>query len=71
MLQPMAMSDHTPTPLEDEKMTLREAAEACHVDYDTLLRWVAKGVIPHVVVGPFRRKRVYRHDVERLIRDGS
>jgi excisionase family DNA binding protein len=52
-------------------MTIREAADRCHVDYNTFLRWVAKGVLPHVVVGPFRSKRVYRRDVEQLIQPGA
>jgi predicted site-specific integrase-resolvase len=43
----------------------------CGVDYDTFLRWVLKGVIPYVVVGPHNRKRVSRRDVEQLIREGS
>lgn len=54
-----------------EKMTISEAAEACHVDYDTFLAWVRKGVIPYVTVGPSNQKRVYRSDVEALIREGE
>lgn len=50
-------------------MTIREAADLCHVDYDTFLRWVRNGVLPHVVVGPANLKRVYRRDVEKLVRD--
>lgn len=51
-------------------LTLQEAAEICTVDYETFRRWVAKGVLPHVVIGPSRLKRVYRGDVESLIRNG-
>jgi excisionase family DNA binding protein len=52
---------------QDDKLTIREAAVLCSVDYDTFLRWVLKGVVPYIVVGPYHRKRVYRSDVERLI----
>jgi predicted site-specific integrase-resolvase len=56
---------------EDEKLPLSKAAKMCGVDYDTFLRWVLKGAVPYVVVGPHNRKRVARRDVERLIRSGS
>jgi len=55
----------------DEKLPLSKAAKMCGVDYDTFLRWVLKGVVPYVVVGPHNRKRVSRRDVEQLIREGS
>lgn len=54
-----------------EKMTLAEAASFCHVDYNTFHRWVVKGVLPHVLVGPYRSMRVYRRDVEHLIQPGD
>jgi excisionase family DNA binding protein len=56
---------------EDEKLPLSKAAKMCGVDYDTFLRWVLKGAVPYVVVGPHNRKRVRRADVDRLIRSGS
>jgi excisionase family DNA binding protein len=55
----------------DEMLTVAQAARLCHVDYDTFLRWIAKGALEHMVVGPCRRKRVWRRDVERLIRPGE
>lgn len=55
----------------DEKLPLSRAAKMCGVDYDTFLRWVLKGAVPYVVVGPHNRKRVSRRDVEQLIRQGS
>jgi predicted site-specific integrase-resolvase len=55
----------------DEKLPLSRAAKMCGVDYDTFLRWVLKGAVPYVVVGPHNRKRVSRRDVEQLIRKGS
>jgi len=56
---------------DDEKLPLSKAAKMCGVDYDTFLRWVLKGAVPYVVVGPYNRKRVWRRDVEQLIRPGS
>jgi predicted site-specific integrase-resolvase len=56
---------------DEEKLPLSKAAKMCGVDYDTFLRWVLKGAVPYVVVGPYNRKRVCRRDVERLIRSGS
>lgn len=60
-----------PLPPPDERrelLTLQEAAEMCAVDYETFRRWVIKGVLPHVQVGPTNIKRVYRRDVDQLIR---
>lgn len=71
-MMPQAYQPPPPRPpAEREKIALSVAARICGVDYDTFLRWVAKGVLPHVLVGPFNRKRVYRDDVEALIRTGS
>lgn len=68
MAQRSSDESSQPSAMHDEPlMSVREAAALCHVDYDTMLRWVAKGVLPHVVVGPHRAKRVYRCDVVRLI----
>ena len=55
----------------DEKLTIGEAAIVCGVDYDTFLRWVRKGVLPHVLVGPAKSIRVTRRDVDALIVPGS
>lgn len=73
MLLQMADADHESSSASDrrEMLTISEAAELCHVDYDTFLRWVIKGVLPHVVVGPHNSRRVYRRDVEALIRPGT
>jgi len=54
----------------EEKLPLSKAAKMCGVDYDTFLRWVLKGAVPYVLVGPYNRKRVLRRDVEQLIRQG-
>lgn len=70
MPQPAELPSTSPPPDDRrEKIALSVAAAMCGVDYNTFLRWVVKGVIPHVLVGPFNRKRVYRRDVEALIRD--
>lgn len=46
-------------------MTLSEAAARLDVSYDTMKRWVDKGVFKRVVrVGPHRWIRLYRADVE-------
>jgi excisionase family DNA binding protein len=60
---------NVPREERDDMMTLQAAADLCTVDYETFRRWVAKGVLPHVAIGPHNLKRVYRRDVERLKRD--
>ena len=50
-------------------LTLMDAAAICTVSHETFRRWVAKGVLPHVVIGPYNLKRVYRRDVDRLVRE--
>lgn len=68
-LQPtMTDGPKTPPPDPDELLTLEECAAMCTVDYETFRRWVAKGVVPHVQVGPSNLKRVRRRDVDALIR---
>lgn len=61
----LAMAQSSP----DDLLTVREAAGLLRINYDTLLRWLAKGVIPYVSVGPTNLKRVYRRDVDRLKRE--
>jgi predicted site-specific integrase-resolvase len=65
-VNPLASS----SPEDDEKLPLSKAAKMCGVDYDTFLRWVLKGAVPYVLVGPYNRKRVLRRHVEQLIRQG-
>lgn len=50
----------------DDLMTLQEGAKMCTVEYETFRRWVAKGVLPHVVI--VGEKRVLRRDVVKLLR---
>jgi excisionase family DNA binding protein len=55
----MCACDHQP-----DLMTLTEAAEDLRVDYETLRRWIAKGVFTRVVrVGPTKLIRLHRVDV--------
>lgn len=65
-----AVATEPPTPPEpgDDLLTLQEGAEICTVEYETFRRWVAKGVLPHVAVGPNGLKRVRRRDVDNLMR---
>lgn len=62
------VSEPTPQPANDRReiITLREASERSGVPYDTLLRWLSKGLFPYVVRGPFKRKYMYVRDVEDL-----
>lgn len=58
-------------PAPDDLLTLQEVAEWLRRNYETIRRWVAKGVIPHKVVGPYRSIMVERREVEKLIQDGT
>lgn len=69
MAEPSTMQPPPPAP--DDLLTLEEAAGRCRVSYETFRRWVAKAVLPHKVVGPYRSLRVERREVEKLIRDGK
>ena len=68
----MATQPNTGRPATEEDIrdliSLQEAAEMCTVDYDTFLRWVAKDILPHVVIGPNRIKRVRRAHVLHIMR---
>lgn len=51
-----------------ELMTVRQVAELSGVDRVTVWRWVEKGVVPAVRIGPTRRIRITREVVDRCIR---
>jgi excisionase family DNA binding protein len=53
---------------EPDLLSIRDAAHMLSVDYDTLLRWVNRGSIPCVLVGPHARKRVRKSEVVLLLR---
>jgi excisionase family DNA binding protein len=50
-----------------ELMTVRQVAELSGVDRVTVWRWVEKGVVPAVRVGPTRRIRITRDVFERCV----
>lgn len=68
-LESVPRAPRHPPPTGADLLTLEEGAELCTVEYETFRRWVAKGVLPHVIVGPFKLKRVRRRAVEKLIKD--
>jgi excisionase family DNA binding protein len=43
-----------------------QAASRLGVTTETLRRWMAKGALEYVEVGPFRRKRIRLSEVERF-----
>ena len=58
---------------EDPLLTVSEAAALLHVTKKTLYRHIAKGALRVKYVGPFRRVRVLRSEVEcygRLLEHG-
>jgi excisionase family DNA binding protein len=50
-----------------ELLSVRQVAELSGVDRRTVWRWVDKGAVPHLRVGPTRRIRIARRDAECLI----
>lgn len=49
----------------DPLLTPSKAAKRLGVTSETIRRWMKKGALPYVEVGPNHRKRVYLSDVER------
>lgn len=45
---------------DDELLTVREAAEEFKLNPETIARWVRKGALPAVRVGPRGKRRVIR-----------
>lgn len=41
------------------------AARALGVHPRTIHRWMRKGVLPFIEVGPYKRKRIYESDIKR------
>jgi excisionase family DNA binding protein len=50
----------------DPLMRPGQAASRLGVTTETLRRWMAKGALEYVEVGPFRRKRIRLSEVERF-----
>ncbi len=51
----------------DDLLTVRQAARRCAVDVETVRRWIRKGAMVAVTVGPFRVVKVTRAEVEKHI----
>lgn len=56
---------HKPAADEGKLLTPRVAAFRLGVDEETLRRWIRKGAIQVVKVGPHRRQRITEAEVER------
>jgi excisionase family DNA binding protein len=48
-----------------ELLTVMEVAQTYHVSDDTVRRWMRKGIIGYVMVGPFRVKRIPKVEAEK------
>lgn len=46
-------------------LTMSEVAQSYHVSDETVRRWVRKGIIGYVMVGPFRLKRIPESEANR------
>jgi len=49
----------------DPLLTCRDVAKAYGVNVETVRRWVRKGVIAVVLVGPYRLVRIRRSEAEK------
>jgi len=53
--------------MKDDLLTVREAAEACHVHPQTVRRWIEEGHITAVRVHPTDRVRIHTTEVTRVL----
>jgi excisionase family DNA binding protein len=51
----------------EDLLSTADVAAQYGVSDETVRRWIRKGVISYVMVGPFRLKRVPRAEVERKL----
>lgn len=49
---------------DETLLTVRQAARRLGVNPETLRRWVRKGAIPYVELGPNKRKKFRQSDVD-------
>jgi excisionase family DNA binding protein len=54
-----------PAPTDNELLTCQEVARLYHVHVETIRRWIRKGVITVVRVGPYRLVRIQRSEAQR------
>lgn len=53
--------------MPDDLLTVRQAAEACHVHPQTVRRWIDEGHIASVLVHPTDRVRIPTTEVARIL----
>lgn len=51
----------------EELLTVAQVAARYGVSTDSLYRWIEKGALPVVRIGPFRRIRIRARDADRLL----
>lgn len=67
MATELQVSDDTiELPDRRQILTLKQAADLCGVDYDTILKIVQAGTLTAFELPGVRAMRVYRRDVEKL-----
>lgn len=49
----------------DELLSVSDVARRYGVSSETVRRWIRKGIIAYVMVGPFRLKRIQRVEADR------
>lgn len=53
--------------VNDELLTVREAATRYKLSITTIRSWIRKGVIPHQRIGPYRLIRLRSSDLEATV----
>ena len=47
-------------------ISVGDAARICGVSDETIRKWILKGALPYIEVGPSFTRRIYRRDAERM-----